>query len=131
MSLVPAFTATPRVTLSQVTAANTARDGTGTVVDLFTGGSSGSRIEHIEITAPGTVTAGVVRIFLYDGTNTRLLEEILVTATTPSTTVKVFRSSLSFASLAALLLLPSNSWKLRGSTHNAETFNIIVTGGDF
>jgi hypothetical protein len=94
---------------------------------VFTAGSNGSRIDDIYITATGTTTAGVVRLFLNDGTNTYLFEEILVTAITPSTTVSVFQAVL----LNQAIVL-ATGWSLRASTNNAETFNIQVTrAGDF
>lgn len=121
------YAATPRGAYGQVSASNTNRDGTGTLVTIFTAGSSGSRIDDIYITAAGTVTAGVVRLFLNDGTNTRLWQEILVSATTPSTTVAVWSAAL----LNQSLILPTG-YSLRASTNNAETFNINVTrAGDF
>lgn len=130
MSTTASFVGTPRTTFVQATAANTTRDGTGTIADVWTNSTERSRIEHIDITAAGTTTAGVIRLYLYDGTNTRLWKEILVTAITPSATVAVWNSSVNCSNLSALLIIPP-SWKLRVSTHNAETFNVIAVGGDF
>ena len=128
MATAAQYAATPRTAVGQVTTANTARNGTGTIATIFTGGSSGSRIDDISIVATGTTTAGVVRLFLNDGTTSYLLQEILVTAITPSTTVQVF----SFQLLNQAIILASSSWSLRASTNNAETFNILVTrAGDF
>lgn len=127
MATIPNFTSTPRIGLGQVSAANTARDGTGTIETIFTAGTNGSRIDWIEITATGTTTTNVVRLFLNDGTVTRLLDEILVTAITPSTSVEVFRQQLVYNNP---LVLPSG-WSLRASTNNAETYNIFAFGGDF
>jgi hypothetical protein len=127
MATAAQYASTVRTAQAQVSVANTARNGTGTIVTVFTAGSSGSRIDDIYITATGTTTAGVVRLFLNDGTNTYLFEEILVTAITPSTTVQVFQ----FTQLNLGLIL-ANGWSLRASTNNAETFNIQVTrAGDF
>ena len=127
MSTTANYASTPRAALGQVSVANTARDGTGTIATIFTAGASGSRVDDIAIVATGTTTAGVVRLFINDGTNSRLWQEILVTATTPSTTVQVWSS----VQLNQALLLP-NGWSLRASTNNAETFNVTVTrGGDF
>lgn len=128
MSASAAFASTPASALCQVTTANTARDGTGTIVDLITAPAEGARVDAIEIAAAGTTTAGVVRLFLYDGTNTRLWKEILVQAVTPGVSQAVWSS---------LVLLPTplilkNGWKVKASTHNAETFNLaVVTGGTF
>lgn len=127
MSATAQYAATPRAALGQVTVANTARDGTGTLASVFTAGASGSRIDDIYIAATGTTTAGVVRLFLYDGTSNRLWLEILVTAVTPSTTQQVWNYTL----LNQALILPVN-YILKASTNNAETFNINVTrAGDF
>jgi hypothetical protein len=121
------YAATPRSGSAQVSAANTNRNGTGTIVTVFTAGASGSRVDDIWIVAAGTVTAGVVRLFVNDGTNIRLWQEVMVTATTPSTTVQVFNTAL----LNQALILPTG-WSLQAATNNAETFNVLVTrAGDF
>ena len=111
----------------QISVANTNRNGTGTLVTIFTGATNGSRVDDIYIVATGTTTAGVVRLFISDGSNIRLWQEILVTAITPSTTVAVW----SYTLLNQALLL-ENGWSLQASTNNAETFNVLVTrAGDF
>jgi len=116
MSTTANYAATPRAAFGQVSTANTNRDGTGT-----------SRIDDIVVVATGTTTAGMVRLFLHDGTNARLWVELPVSAITPSGTVVAFNASL----LNQALILPSG-WSLRASTNNAETFNVIVDrAGDF
>lgn len=127
MAADPSFANTPNVGLAQVSAANTNRDGTGTIVTVLTGGANGTIIDFVRVVATGTTTAGVIRLFLYDGANTRLLEEIIVPAITPSTTLKVFERTLSY--LISKLLIP-NGWELRASTHNAETFNVVASGAN-
>jgi hypothetical protein len=67
----PTFTGTPRVGSSQVSAANTGRDGTGTIVDLLTGVAAGTKVFEVRVQATVTTTAGMVRLYYYDGTNTR------------------------------------------------------------
>jgi hypothetical protein len=130
MATAPAFAATPRCAIVQATAANTNRDGTGTIATLFTAGASGSRVERVRIQAAGTTTAGVVRLCIHDGTNARLLREVLVTAITPSTTVEAFSADVDFSGPDQVLVLPTG-YSLRVSTHNAETFNCFAFGGDF
>ena len=127
MAINAQYASTPRAALGQVSTANTARDGTGTLATILTAGSNGTRIDDIKIQATGTTTAGVVRLFLHDGTNARLYDEILVPAITPSTTVEAFSAML----VNLGIVLPSG-WSLRASTNNAETFNVIVSrAGDF
>jgi hypothetical protein len=121
------YAATPRGEFAQVSTANTNRDGTGTLATVFTAGSNGSRVDDIWIVGTGTTTAGVVRLFVNDGTNSRLWQEVMVTAITPSVSVQVFNTAL----YNQALILP-NGWSLRASTQIAETFNVIVSrAGDF
>lgn len=127
MSVQAQYAATPKTAVAQVTTANTARDGTGTLATVFTAGASGSRIDDIAIIATGTTTAGMIRLFLHDGTNSRLWREVAVSAITPSATVSPFSSLL-----GSLALVLQTGWSLRAATHNAETFNVLVTrAGDF
>lgn len=128
MSIHAQYASLVKTAAALVSAANTARDGTGTLVTVFTAGASqGSRVDDITVTATGTTTAGMVRLFLHDGTNARLWREVAVAAVTPSATVKAFTESLNNL---ALLLQPG--WSLRAATHNAESFNVVVTrAGDF
>lgn len=130
MTALANFAASPRAAQAQISTANTARDGTGTIATVMAGGASGSRVDDLRIQATGTVTAGVVRLWLSldNGTTNRLLREILVPATTPSVSVEAWSTEL--RELA--LLLPDANALLRASTNNAEAFNVLVTrAGDF
>jgi hypothetical protein len=129
MAATPTFAATPVVGMAQISTANTARDGTGAMSTVLTGASSGTVVSSVRIVAAGTTTAGVVRLFLHDGTNTRLLMEVLVPAITPSTTQAVFSRTVQFI-YPDTLVLPSASWQLRASTNNAETFNVFAQGAN-
>jgi hypothetical protein len=120
------------VGLVQAVTANTNRDGTGTVATLVSGGADGKRIDRITITGTGTTTAGVIRIYLYDGTNTRLIKEILVTAITPSTSIEVYYNDWYRADGKALLYLPPDAnYAIKVSTHIGETFNVVAYGGSY
>jgi hypothetical protein len=132
MASNPSYAATPKCGLGQVSIANTARDGTGTIATVFTAGANGSRIDAIDIKAVDTTTAGMIRLFIHDGTNAQLLTEIPVTALTPSDTLPSWEAQLNTNSMSQVLpiILPTN-YSLRASTNNAETFNVIAFGGDF
>lgn len=129
MATTPNYTSAPRAAVVRISTANANRDGTGTVDTLFAAGSSGSRIESVDITAIDTTTAGMVRFYLHNGTSNFLYREVPISAVTPSATAKSFATQLAF-STAAPLLLPSG-WSLRASTEKAESFDIAVVGGDF
>jgi hypothetical protein len=127
MATTPSFASNVRVGLGTLATADTARTGTPTnVVTVFTAGSSGSRIDEINIIATATTTAGVVRLWIFDGTTYFLFEEILVSANTPSTTVATFNTTLTFNNF----MLPTGH-SLRATTNNSEGFNVIAFGGDF
>lgn len=125
MAASPVFVGVPKVWQQALATANTARDGSGTTADILTAGASGSRIDRVRVVASSTTTAGVIRIFIYDGTNTYLIKEILVSAITPSATVAVWEADCDLN-----INLPA-TWHLKAATHNAETFKIFALGGDF
>lgn len=124
MATTPQFASVPATAMVQIATANTLRDGTGTIGILVTAPTAGTRVDDIYIAATGTTTAGVVRMFISDGTATRLLQEFLITAVVPSTTIPVWS-----ASLTNLGIVLQSGWSLRFSTNNAETFNIVMTRG--
>lgn len=132
MAAAQSYASTPRLGSGVLSAANTNRDGTGTIVNVFTAGASGSRIDAITIQATAATSLGMIRLFVFDGTNTRLIGEVPVSAITPSGTTPAFAAQLTTANLSQLLplILPTNH-SLRAATHNAEAFNVIATGGDF
>ncbi len=88
----PTFVLTPNVTTSNTSAANTAIDGTGTLVTGFTAGTNGSRVERIRVKCAATSAAANVNVFLYNGSTNILLTTVAVTAVTASTTVATFES---------------------------------------
>lgn len=122
----PAFAVTPRVGAVNVATANTNRDGTGTVATVITGAATGTRIAEVVVQARVTTTAGMVRLFLFDGTTYRLFDEISIAAATVSATVKGTRVSTLYNNL----VLPSASWSLVASTHNAESMDVVALGAD-
>lgn len=128
-NVAPRFKDPGKTWVGQVSTANTNLDGSGTIATIVTAGSNGSLIEMVRVKAVVTTTAGMIRIFLHDGSNARLYKEISVTPATPSGTVQSFEAEF-MPDLDAPLVLQSG-WSLRASTNNAETFNIFVTGGDY
>lgn len=125
MAVSPQFAVIPRLAVVQASTANTATDGTGTLATVITAASTGTKIYEVIIDATGNSTAGMVRMFINDGTNSRLFDEFNVSAITASSTVPTFRTSKTYSNL----VLPSG-YSLRASTHNAETFNVYAFGAD-
>lgn len=126
----PIFILTPKDAAVRIATANTARDGTGTIGTLYTAGVNGSFLKGIRMQSEGTVSAGVIRVFIQSAGvgNNELIKEQLVTSTTPSTTVEAW--SAEWFPPAGIVLGASSVLKV--STHVAETFSCHAEGlGDF
>jgi hypothetical protein len=89
---IPIFPATPKVEWGVISTANTAKDGTGSVVTVFTAGVNGARIDQIKVRARGTNVATAMRFFVNNGltnttaANNSLAHEVTIAATTLSET---------------------------------------------
>lgn len=141
----PIFPVAPIVhtlTLAAVTACTT-RAPTATaslaganIVQLTPTSTNGKRIDKIQINACSTsftapTVAQTVMIWVWDGTTAYLIDEIAVTAVTPSTTTPAFIAAKSYTNL----VLPAAN-KLYASTSvttTASTTALCVTafGGDY
>jgi hypothetical protein len=120
MASSPAFAVTPRIGAATVSTANTARDGSGTIVDILTGAATGTRINELIIKATDNPADSIVTIFLYDGAAYRIFDEFdLADPAAGSTTVTSFRERRVYDNL----VLPSASWKI------AAAITVALTGG--
>lgn len=124
----PTYAVTPVIGFGQVTAANANRDGTGTIVSLITATAPGAQLYEVVVNAQVTTTAGMVRLYLYNGTNYRLFDEIVVAAITVAAGVAGFRTTRRYANLILPLYSGSTYWNLSASTHNAEAMNVWAFG---
>jgi hypothetical protein len=127
MALNPQYADNPRSESVEISASNTNRDGTGTIVQLIQAvGEIGTIVDRIYIKATGTTTAGMFRIFKREGSGSwKLYDEIPVTAITPSASLPTFRVILNVGEV----LKSGDSFGV--STHNAESFIAHAFGGDF
>jgi hypothetical protein len=89
----PIYVAIPKIGFgTNLTTANTATDGTGTVSTLMTSGSNGAFVEKVLVRHLGTNVQTVIRIFINNGStnataaNNRLIREVTVPANTLSQT---------------------------------------------
>jgi len=125
MAATPVFANTPVIGSAAISTANTNRDGTGTIGSVLTGSANGTKVNEIRIKASGTTTAGMVRLYIFNGATNVLFLEQAIAAVTPSASVKTEEYTLTFDSL----VLPA-TYQLRASTHNAEGFNVVAIGAD-
>lgn len=130
MAATPTFKASPRIGVGQFSAANTNRDGTGTITDVIVGAASGTVIEEVVIKSDDQFAACVVILWLYNGSAWRMFDEQEVTAPpNGSTTVAGYRVSKLYSNL----VLPSASWKLGASITVQPTAGnavVVALGAD-
>lgn len=113
-----------------ISTANSNRDGTGTLGTVITAGSSatynGCRVEKLTVAALGTTTTGTVRLFLYDGSNTRMIKEIFIPAVTVAATEPSFKTTIDLGNFN----LQAN-WSIKACTQNAESFAVTAETNDW
>lgn len=63
----PIFPLTPKAAFGNISAANTAKDGTGVTVTVCTAGANGAFVEEVSFAPLGTNVATVARVFLNNG----------------------------------------------------------------
>lgn len=128
MATAPTFTSAVRHDWADISAANTNRNGSGTIVTVATGVAAGTRVDEIVIQATGTTTAGMVRLYVSvdNGATWRLFDEVPVVAVVPSASLAAFRVSRTYLNLR----LRNATMLLGAAPHNAETFTVHVEGGD-
>jgi hypothetical protein len=87
----PIYSRSANIAWGTVATANTAKDGTGTVVTVFTAdATNGGLLSKLIIRALGTNVATVLRVFINNGatnataTNNSLIAELTIAATTLS-----------------------------------------------
>jgi hypothetical protein len=104
-----------------------------TVGTIVTAGASGTRIDYIDIQGVATTVAGLINLFVYDGTTYFLWTQVPVIASTSSTTAPAFVANLSSNNNSNImpLTLPTG-YSLRATTSVAQTgIRVNAYGGDF
>lgn len=127
------YASTPRVGSANLTTADTSLTAPTTVGTVLTAGSSGTRIDYIDIQGVATTTASIINLFIFDGTNYILWTQVPVIAVTSSTTAPAFAATLSSNVNANLmpLILPTG-YSLRAAVTVTQTgVRVTAQGGDF
>lgn len=130
MAASPAFVAAPNNGVGTLDTANTNRDGTGTIVTVWTPGASGGRIEEIVVKATGDPADCTVVFYLHDGTTAHVFDEWDIgNPAAGSAIVASYREARTFANLVL-----EAGWSLRASITaalTAGTVKVHALGGDF
>jgi len=132
MATTASFAATPNNNSQTLgtTAATRIDNSADNMTTIFTAGSSGSKVEEIDAesvtsgatgVAPATL-AGLIYLFLHDGTNPRLFDTIPVTAVTATTTVAPWRASPKYYTNLWL----KSGWTIRASFSVAPTTGTLA-----
>lgn len=131
----PIFSIAPRTTwgTTAITTANTAKDGTGTVLSVFTAGFNGSYVQRIRFRPSGTAVQTVARVFINNGSsnstpsNNILWDEITLAAISISenTAQTTFEIPLNFGLPAGYVL------NVTIGTSVAAGYYVSTIGGDY
>jgi hypothetical protein len=133
MSTSAQYASTPKFGSATLTTADTSLTAPTTVGTIVTAGASGTRIDYIDIQGVATTIAGLINLFVYDGTTYVLWNQVPVQAVTSSTTVPAFVANLSSNNNSNImpLTLPTG-YSLRATTSVAQTgIRVTAYGGDF
>ena len=133
MSTTAQYASTPKFGSATLTTADTSLTAPSTVGTVVSAGASGTRIDYIDIQAVATTVASLINLFIYDGTNYILWQQVPVQVVTSSTTVPAFAAYLSSNSNSNImpLTLPTG-YSLRATTSISQTgVRVTAYGGDF
>lgn len=133
MATDPQFAATINNGAQLLGNAETNLQAPTTTSTILTAGATGTKIEEIVVQASqttlvATTVAGLVYLFLHDGSTYHLVDTIAVVAITASSTVAPFRATKQYQNLVV-----KTGWSLRASQSiagNASILKIHAFGGD-
>ena len=130
MATAPSYASTPRLLAGLVPGTqDTSFTAPTHVTSLGSGGAGGTKISEIDFEPVGTVVAGLVNLFAYDGTTYHLIESVTIAAATPSTTLAPVKQTYTYDNL----VLPSSSWSLAASntvSGNVSLVEVTAFGAD-
>lgn len=133
----PIFTVLGNMIPVHIAAANTASDGSGTLVTLLTAGSNGARVDGVQFknaqTTAAASSAMVVRVFLSDasGANYRLVAESAHAAATRSVSAIGATTTITFAT--PIIMKSGQIMSVTQSVYAsaADQNSAVAFGGDF
>jgi hypothetical protein len=105
-----------------VSTANSNRDGTGTLTQIYSSGVIGAYIRTITIKAQGNTTQGMIRLFVWNTVTSFLIVEIEVPIVTQTSIASSFTATIN------LQFYLQSGFKLYASTQNGDTFILTVEG---
>ena len=133
MSTSAQYASTPVFGAALLTTADTSLTAPTTIGTVITAGASGTRIDFIEIQGVATTVAGIVNLFIYNGTTYHLWQQIPIIAVTSSTTATAFSTVTSTNNTPNVMpMIIPTGYTLRATTTIAQTgVKVIAYGGNF
>lgn len=127
----PLFELVPRIGIARLTTAETSLDAAPTnVVSVLAASANHTRIDRVVVKAAQAITvAGMVRLWLHDGSTYRLFEELTIPVDTVGANDTSYTTESDLISETTPLVLPSG-WTLYATTEKSDKFNVIAFGGD-
>jgi len=132
----PIYTLSPDIQwgTTAITTANTAKDGTGTVLTAFTAdATNGGYVQKIRFRAAGTNVATVARVFINNGgtnataANNILYEDITLPATTNSEVAQLTNQEI----ILNFALPPGYKLNVTIGTTVAAGYYVTIIGGKY
>jgi hypothetical protein len=100
--------------------------GTTGLTQLTANSTNGTRIDFIEVQGQGTTVATIINVWLNDGTNSYLVEEISLPAATANTTSVASSNTIAFTKLT----LPPTQ-RLFVSQQVSANVTVFAFGGQY
>ncbi|MDE2444789.1 MAG: hypothetical protein KGO94_01340 [Alphaproteobacteria bacterium] len=120
-----------------LSAANTAKDGTGTVATVFVGNTannnSGNFVHKLIARSLGTNVATVLRVFINNGSAnaTAANNSLIAEMTLPATTLSEVAAQFEYALALNLALPPGYKLNVTLGTGVAAGYAVTVIGGEY
>jgi hypothetical protein len=127
----PIFPQTPIIGIASLVSntAVTSRSvivGTTGLTQLTANSTNGTRIDFIEVQGQGTTVATILDVWINDGTNSYLVEEISLAAATANTTAFAATNTVSYTKLT----LPA-TYRLFVSQQVSANVTVFAFGGQY
>ena len=131
MATANTFTGTPRVDSGNPITADTSFSAPVAAVLCFTAGASGSRVHRIDIALQAGGAAETINIFLYDGSNYRLLRSVGLANVTIAAGTPPSQATINFGGEGLILPGTSGYNRIYAATYGGIDAIVTVNGGDF
>ncbi|MBE2242379.1 MAG: hypothetical protein IAE86_06475 [Burkholderiaceae bacterium] len=130
----PIYSKVGVIAWATLTAANTAKDGTGTTGTIFTAdATNGGRVEKVKVRALGTNVATVLRIFINNGSSsaTAANNTLFMEVTCAATTLSEVAALADIEVLLNLVLPPGYKLLVAIGTTVAAGLAVTAVGGAY